>query len=42
MSERDLELVSTDDLVKELFVRFDTAVFTGKKDYAEMRAGHEV
>lgn len=35
MSAQDLELASTDDLIKELLGRFDAAVFTGTKLMSE-------
>lgn len=42
MSAQDLELASTDDLIKELLGRFDAAVFTGTKHMSESQGSSEV
>jgi hypothetical protein len=42
MSGQDLELASTDDLIKELLCRFDAAVFTGTKLMSEKQGSSEV
>jgi len=42
MSGQDLELASTDDLIKELLCRFDAAVFTGTKLMSEKQGASEV
>jgi hypothetical protein len=42
MSAQDLELASTDDLIKELLGRFDAAVFTGTKYMSEHQGSSEV
>lgn len=42
MSAQDLELASTDDLIKELLGRFDAAVFAGTKYMSEKQGSSEV
>jgi len=42
MSAQDLELASTDDLIKEPLGRFDAAVFTGTKYMSEHQGSSEV
>ena len=42
MSAQDLELASTDDLIKELLSRFDAAIFTGTKHLSESQGSSEV
>lgn len=42
MSAPDLELASTDDLIKELLCRFDAAVFAGTKHMSATQGSSEV